>query len=852
MKRAIFFVAGILLFSITSFPAKVPVSTAEKVARNFIHQELHYEFNDLIFVKTIIRNNTPLCYYFNFPSNKGHIIVAADDHVHPILGYSENNTFQENDNFPPQYISWMSNYYDQIEYIIHKDIPSDDNIDNEWQALLNNTSLPNRGTTSVTPLLTTTWNQGCYYNGSCPVDAAGPCGRVLAGCGATAMAQIMKYHNWPVQGTGSHSYYHPVYGTLSADFGATTYNWAGMPNNVTSSNTSVATLLYHCGVSMDMDYGPYVSYSYATDIVYAYKTYFSYSPACEYYYKINYSTTVWENMIKEDLDNSLPVLYRGSGSSGGHLFVCDGYSGTNYFHFNWGWSGTYDGYYYLSNLNPGPYTFNDGQGAILDIEPLPCKSCPVYDFAISPTSSWQTSSSSHITNGCKIYRMSVTSGQQYIFKTGCGNGATAGYDTYLELYNSSCAQVSSDDNGCEASRSIIEWTSNFTGYAYLKVRGTGSNSGSYTLAYISCTIQTAPSTIEAAAASSSQIDVTWQNVSGETGYDVFRSPTPGGTYAQIGSTGLNVTTYSDQGLQDNSQYCYKVKAYNYCGPSSFSPYDCATTTTLIPSLTYFDINGGMEYTWNNTVLLNNSATNSPTHYKASENPDFSGASWSTYSTTPEFILSDGGGMKTVYLKVKNATGISNILIDTILYDFNGPPPELSLQNITITSGMEDCYNATGTITVAGNGTTFIVQPGGAVTLIAGQNIILLPGTLVQSGGYFQASITTSDLYCIAKSDAIISTPPKAENEKTDPGLDSLSFLIFPNPTSGHFTLLLNEEIGYRPCFLQVCGILGNIIFEQRLEGLEQFEFDLSGQKRGIYILHFITGSHIETTKLVKQ
>ena len=117
--------------------------------------------------------------------------------------------------------------------------------------------------------------------------------------------------------------------------------------------------------------------------------------------------------------------------------------------------------------------------------PVPsiCKSCPEYDFSISPSTSWQTSSSSHVSNGCKMYRLSVTSGQSYSFKTGCGDGATANYDTYLELYNSSCNLIDEDDDDCEDNRSKIEWTANYTGYAYLKVRGYQSDFGNYTIAY---------------------------------------------------------------------------------------------------------------------------------------------------------------------------------------------------------------------------------------------------------------------------------------------------------------------------------------------------------------------------------
>jgi hypothetical protein len=112
-----------------------------------------------------------------------------------------------------------------------------------------------------------------------------------------------------------------------------------------------------------------------------------------------------------------------------------------------------------------------------------CVSCPTYDFELTPTSTWQVHSGSHPSNGCKIYRVAVTAGWNYYFKTGCGDGATANYDTYLELLDGSCVMLTQNDQGCESNRSLISWTAPYTGYAYLKVRGYNGAGGSYTLAY---------------------------------------------------------------------------------------------------------------------------------------------------------------------------------------------------------------------------------------------------------------------------------------------------------------------------------------------------------------------------------
>ena len=132
----------------------------------------------------------------------------------------------------------------------------------------------------MTPLCSTTWNQDCYYNQLCPTATGGPCNKVYAGCVATAMAQIMKFWNWPAQGTSSHSYTHPTYGAQTANFDSTTYDWTHMPIYLTSGSTNtqktaVATLIYHCAVSVDMDFDPNGSGAYSQNIPAALINYFS-------------------------------------------------------------------------------------------------------------------------------------------------------------------------------------------------------------------------------------------------------------------------------------------------------------------------------------------------------------------------------------------------------------------------------------------------------------------------------------------------------------------------------------------------------------------------------------------------
>ena len=307
-------------------------------------------------------------YTFVF-KNGGFVIVAADDASIPILGYSADNEFPQEITCPAVK-AWLDDYSMQIKEIVKAGLSNKETI-NQWEAIRNGIFIDPR--LDVGPLLTTTWWQGCYYNELCPLDPASPeefCGHVPTGCVATAMAQIMKYHNHPPQGVGQYTYFHPVYGTQSADFGNTTYLWAVMPNELTSSNIPVATLLYHAGVSVTMNYNVTGSIP-AGDILRAFVDYFNYDPGLKWNFMYEYTELeTWKDMLRADLDNNLPVLYSGSNPIEGHAFVCDGYSMSDQkFHFNWGWNGNYDGWYVIGTLNPGPYTYNLDNYALFHIKP---------------------------------------------------------------------------------------------------------------------------------------------------------------------------------------------------------------------------------------------------------------------------------------------------------------------------------------------------------------------------------------------------------------------------------------------------------------------------------------------------
>ena len=297
----------------------------------------------------------------------GFILVAAEDRSIPILGYSLQSEFPEGN--IPAHVKWYLNQYSRGMTEIRQN--PEWQVDTSWIALRQGNYSAYNYSRNVAPLLSTTWDQDNPYNFSCPADAAGPGGKVYAGCVATAMAQVMKKWHHPATGVGSHSYYATGYGTQSANFGATTYNWAGMPNSISNVNTNISTLIYHCGVAVDMMYSADGSGAYTEDARSALVNNFRYNSAAQYVSASSYSSTTWASMLRNDLDLGRPIFYEGSqGWEGGHAFVLDGYQGTNSFHFNWGWSGYYDGYFYLTNLNPGSHTFTSYQGAILNVYPV--------------------------------------------------------------------------------------------------------------------------------------------------------------------------------------------------------------------------------------------------------------------------------------------------------------------------------------------------------------------------------------------------------------------------------------------------------------------------------------------------
>lgn len=423
-KNIIYTVIIILIATSKTFAGSVDSTFAKIIAKNFYYEMASAKktivYNDLqlSLADTRIENNQVIYYVYNLNNNGGWIIISAESNINPIIAFSLNGTFS-NVNLPPAYSDWMNNYKDQILYVKQNSISADSSITNRWNkyASVSNTR---QNILSVDSLLTSNWDQSndynAYYNKFCPIDANDNSGHDVTGCVATAMGQVMRYwgydrgYNFPSQGIGTHSYSDPInyyndnttqepgsaHGTQSVDFCNTTYDWVNMSDNkLTSSSTqaqinAVATLLYSCGVSVDMNYGPATCSSgalYCTGsgawgngadsaiVANALKNYFGYASTAQNKFRSDYPNgNDWNNILINEINNNRPVIYAGYGT-GGHAFVCDGYYTTSgYYHFNFGWSGICDGYfYYLDNLTPSAYgqthDYSNNQQAVIGIQP---------------------------------------------------------------------------------------------------------------------------------------------------------------------------------------------------------------------------------------------------------------------------------------------------------------------------------------------------------------------------------------------------------------------------------------------------------------------------------------------------
>lgn len=363
----------------------VDVESAKSLAEKFV--KANFELRQSVNVDLEYVVNTDYdepCFYIFNVGEQAYVMVSANDCVRPIMAYSKESAFDK-DNIAPGLQFMLDAIKESFIYSINEGVEASPEVEAEWKSLEEYGVLSVTRAKAVGPLCTTKWDQSWPYNKYCPESSASYSshGHVVVGCAATAMSQLMRYWGYPAQGIGEYSYTDPAYGNQYVNYGETTYHWDLMPDELNADSPldqidAVATLCYHAGVSVDMQYDNTGAGSAAlsSDVRRAMRDNFGYID-CEYSVKMNNST--WAASLKEAIEMGYPIFYSGyrpAPNGGGHAFICDGFDENGLFHFNFGWAGSGDGYF-----APEGIEYTDQVVAYLKLIPQ-----PVYDnTATAPT-----------------------------------------------------------------------------------------------------------------------------------------------------------------------------------------------------------------------------------------------------------------------------------------------------------------------------------------------------------------------------------------------------------------------------------------------------------------------------------
>ena len=369
MKKHIIIMLALALTCVTLQARPVDQETAKRLGQSFVKANFEFtrQSDQLDLVQTAFSDRGEACYYIFNVGETGFVIMAADDNYRPVIGYSDRGVFNPDD-MAPALADYLEVVRQGVMMASQAALPKAA-VAADWAMLEKCGRLVSRhGGREDVFLVQTTWNQNYPYNYFCPLGEGGPGGHCYAGCVATAAAQLMKYWDHPLHGQGSYTYNpedHPEYGPLTVNFGEATYDWENMPNSISASSPieqieAVAQLIYHVGVSVDMNYRPSSSGAVTGKLCQTMPAYFFYTNQMDNLYREDYTHEDYMQLIIDAIDMSWPMVHRG----GGHAYVLDGYNDNDMVHFNWGWSGSSDGWF---NIDEHGYT--DGQSVIYNYVP---------------------------------------------------------------------------------------------------------------------------------------------------------------------------------------------------------------------------------------------------------------------------------------------------------------------------------------------------------------------------------------------------------------------------------------------------------------------------------------------------
>ena len=844
MKRNLLLVL-IIALSLPILGNPVDENTAKQLAQNFWKENnimgvrgdkvFKKKMGDARFVNVATRCGYSEFYIFNNEDGKGFVIIAADDCVTPILGYSYDNNFAT-ENLPPNLKGWLDGYAEQIRAAVEMRATATEEIRNEWECLRQGKNLPIKSETAVSPLITTYWDQGYPYNYYCPYNSlTGE--TTYTGCVATAMAQIMKYWNYPTHGNGSHSYSDWFYGNISANFGNTTYLWSSMPSRLYSSSSqsqinAIATLMYHCGVSVEMNYG--IDGSSASVVYNDYDGYHTYCAenALKNYFGYNsvigrkrtgyYSDSEWINLLKWDLDDSIAILYKGQGS-GGHAFVCDGYNYNNYFHFNWGWSGAADAYYYINNLNPNSNNFSDYQSAVFGI-------CPPINYISASSSPSEggsvTGSGFYFTNRSCTLHASANAGYSFVNWTENGTQVSTNATYTFNVTRDRDLKA----NFQRASYSITTTANPTNGGSGIPVGGNTYHYGQ------TCTVRAVANTdfvfvnwTEDGTQVSSNANYTF-TVTGNRrlvanfqrkNYSITTAanPTNGGSGTPIGgntyqygqtctvkavaNSGYVFVNWTEDGVQvsSNANYTFTVTG-NRNLVANFQAQQYTIKVSANPS-NGGSVSGGGNYNHGSSCTVH-----------ATPNSGYAFANW----TLNGHQVSDNANLTFTVSSNQNL----------VAYFVQGA------HTINATAGSNGSINPSGNVIIADGGEqTFTIIPDQDYEI----KEVYIDGSAIGSTSTYTFTNVTEDHKIYATFSKMIGVEEDFITKS----------VVYPNPTSGMVTIICQDAEQ-----LNVYNTVGQLLFHQNTKNNEQVSIDMSDFPYGLYLVQMIGGNRTITKQIIKN
>ena len=371
----IFFAA--LLLCTVGFARPVSQQKAEDIALKFLGLQpmtkgaspLHLIWTGEPMTK--VGDGDPALYVFKRDSG-GFVIIAGDDCLRPVLGYSDDSEFIV-ENMPENISGWFSSLTKMVSQARKNGLNQSKIVSNEWQ------SVPTKSSSGVT-LYTALWNQLSPYNLYTPMLRSNGTERCNTGCTNTATAIVMRYYEYPEAGVGTlPDYTYTKGGTTRTQPGhklGHKYDWDNMPKSNLNASTptyqaeQVARLMYDCGVMNKCMWTQYVADTNPKNIPLGLTTYMGYDKAIRILQRDGFTTEEWEGMIREELNHHRPVIYDGGRSDGnGHAWVVDGYNDNGYFMMNWGWGGSANGFYLISPLNEAGMGYTERHEMIIGIKP---------------------------------------------------------------------------------------------------------------------------------------------------------------------------------------------------------------------------------------------------------------------------------------------------------------------------------------------------------------------------------------------------------------------------------------------------------------------------------------------------